>query len=363
MKLNCALVTMAFICLLDAGCGRPGATEDSGTSSESGNADESESGTCPDGELDCACYGNGTCNPGLDCIAGVCAEHVCPDGSESCPCYGNGTCDDGLQCSEGVCTPATGDGDGDSGDGDGDGDSGDGDGDGACGDGVTQMPEECDDGNGVNTDDCLDTCLAASCGDGFVWMGNEECDDGNDVNTDDCIDGCVAASCGDGFVQMGAEECDDGNMADDDACQNDCIVPGAVLAWSGQFTQGQDGGAHCGSYNNYRTSIVNSGQTFTQIQLRGSADMVGKTCAGAEADVICNALGNGTPLTLDCGGITWRVGPSGNGLEINAANVGFAQCEDPGWVVRPCIGNMNWGGMNTATCNGPMQTLEIRCSY
>ena len=32
-------------------------------------------------------------------------------------------------------------------------------------------------------------------------------------------------------------------------------------------------------------------------------------------------------------------------------------------AVRPCIGagNPNWGGMNTATCNGPTQTLEVIC--
>ena len=44
----------------------------------------------------------------------------------------------------------------------------------ACsvGDGFAQDGEACDDGNQVNTDDCLRT--AASCGDGYVHIGNEE---------------------------------------------------------------------------------------------------------------------------------------------------------------------------------------------
>jgi cysteine-rich repeat protein len=56
--------------------------------------------------------------------------------------------------------------------------------------------EVCDDGNDVNTDDCLDTCEAASCGDGFVWENNEECDDQNGDNADGCLETCVVpASC------------------------------------------------------------------------------------------------------------------------------------------------------------------------
>jgi hypothetical protein len=92
--------------------------------------------------------------------------------------------------------------------------------------------------------------------------------------------------------------------------------------------------------------------------------MVGRTCAGPAADQICKSLGNGLPLTVACGGFTWRVGNCGSGIEINADNT-LCQCDNPGWIVRPCIGqgNSNWGGMNTATCNGPTQTLEVRCSY
>ena len=50
------------------------------------------------------------------------------------------------------------------------------------------------------------------CGDGMVDDG-EECDDGNDVETDECLGTCVAAKCGDGVPQDGVEECDDGNKS------------------------------------------------------------------------------------------------------------------------------------------------------
>lgn len=93
-----------------------------------------------------------------------------------------------------------------------------------CGDGVVEPGEACDDANADETDDCLSTCVAASCGDGFVWVGNEECDDGNSEDTDDCPSTCLAASCGDGFVWAGNEECDDGNNDPWDGCSPSCLL-------------------------------------------------------------------------------------------------------------------------------------------
>ena len=91
-----------------------------------------------------------------------------------------------------------------------------------CGDGMTNGPEQCDDGNQVDTDACLRTCRTATCGDGVVRAGVETCDDGNQLNTDACVGACVAATCGDGFVRTGVEACDDGNQIDTDACRNTC---------------------------------------------------------------------------------------------------------------------------------------------
>lgn len=123
-----------------------------------------------------------------------------------------------------------------------------------CGDGVRTPDEECDDGNDVETDDCVG-CVLAVCGDGAVWAGHEECDDGadngagqachgdckinvcgdgdlapdqpcDDGNTDDtdaCTGVCQPATCGDGFVWAGKETCDDGNAIDGDGCDVDCI--------------------------------------------------------------------------------------------------------------------------------------------
>ncbi|AKT39086.1 DUF4215 domain-containing protein [Chondromyces crocatus] len=93
-----------------------------------------------------------------------------------------------------------------------------------CGDGIANGPEQCDDGNASNTDGCLNTCMLAACGDGFVQAGVEQCDDGNQNNNDACLNTCVTASCGDGVVQAGVEQCDDGNQNNSDACLNTCVT-------------------------------------------------------------------------------------------------------------------------------------------
>lgn len=68
-------------------------------------------------------------------------------------------------------------------------------------------------------------CVAPSCGDGVVGS-NEECDDGNGVDTDACSNTCKKAVCGDAKVQTG-EACDDGNTNDFDGCRKDCKKAGA----------------------------------------------------------------------------------------------------------------------------------------
>ncbi|MBC7975260.1 MAG: DUF4215 domain-containing protein, partial [Myxococcales bacterium] len=106
----------------------------------------------------------------------------------------------------------------------------------SCGDGFAWFGEEaCDDGNDDNADACRNSCEAASCGDGFVQAGVEACDDANDDNTDACIDTCVAAACGDGFVEAGVEQCDDANQDDGDACRNDCTLPAPPVCGDGDL--------------------------------------------------------------------------------------------------------------------------------
>ena len=98
-------------------------------------------------------------------------------------------------------------------------------GDQMCGNGMRDEGEDCDDGNTSNSDACLNTCVMAQCGDGFVREGVEQCDDGNTMNGDGCSSLCAVEDqgplCGNGRVEDG-EECDDGNRVAGDGCDERC---------------------------------------------------------------------------------------------------------------------------------------------
>ena len=99
----------------------------------------------------------------------------------------------------------------------------------SCGDGVRDTDETCDDGDANSNTEvnaCRENCKAARCRDGVLDTdgadGAEECDDGNGSNTDGCLKTCVIASCGDGYIHEGAEACDNGTANSDtaaDACR------------------------------------------------------------------------------------------------------------------------------------------------
>jgi cysteine-rich repeat protein len=95
-----------------------------------------------------------------------------------------------------------------------------------CGNGTVEAGEECDDGNSDNTDDCLDVCMDASCGDGFVWAGVEECDDSGESAV--CDADCTAAQCNDGVLNTTAGEvCDSTDLAGS-TCQTEGFYSGAL---------------------------------------------------------------------------------------------------------------------------------------
>ncbi len=80
-----------------------------------------------------------------------------------------------------------------------------------CGDYYTQGTEQCDDGNRYNDDECSNQCTRPVCGDGVRQGDNEQCDDGNNDLSDDCTI-CKQAYCGDRFVHQQYEECDYGTQ-------------------------------------------------------------------------------------------------------------------------------------------------------
>ena len=106
-----------------------------------------------------------------------------------------------------------------------------------------------------------------TCGNGIVEPDQgEQCDDGNDVDTDGCLETCFNAKCGDGHVQTGVEECDDGNIQNGDGCDSQCKIEQPGTATAGETTSGEttSGSATAGettSGNGSATGSASGGDT------------------------------------------------------------------------------------------------------
>jgi hypothetical protein len=101
---------------------------------------------------------------------------------------------------------------------------------------------------------------------------------------------------------------------------------------------------------------------FTEVRLSGSNDRVGISCRNSIAvNELGVALANlGASTVVQCDGNTWRVGPC-NDQEISVNTGGICGCP-VGYTLRPTIRNPNWGGINTATCGGPSQSIRLEFS-
>lgn len=188
---------------------------------------------------------------------------------------------------------------------------------GVCGDGAVDVGEQCDDGNSVNTDACLNSCVTATCGDSIVQSGVEQCDS-NELNGASCVsrgfDGgsltCSAcafnttactnapATCGNGVVNLG-ETCDDGNSNQNDGCTNLCqaaVCGDGVIRSGSEQCDGSDlGGASCSSLG-YESGSLSCGVTCTF----DATSCVGDTPTGGGVEECTNTIDDDADGLIDC---------------------------------------------------------------
>ncbi|MDH5718544.1 MAG: DUF4215 domain-containing protein [Spirochaetia bacterium] len=198
-----------------------------------------------------------------------------------------------------------------------------------CGDGYVQAGvEACDDGNSDQTDDCLNNCEAATCGDGYVQAGVETCDDGNSDQTDDCLNNCEAATCGDTFIQAGIETCDDGNTNNNDGCSSTCILESCG---DGTIQTGEacDDGNTSNTDDCLNTCVVAScgdGHIFNSVETCDDGNTTTETCSyGSMGCTICNSsCQSAAGATSYCGDY---IEDTANGEECDSGGSQTALCE------------------------------------
>lgn len=135
-----------------------------------------------------------------------------------------------------------------------------------------------------------------------------------------------------------------------------------VLSYLESFENGSPSPAQCTSWEAYQATLTPN--SYVRATIKGSLDPTGVSCTDpAVVDALANALNTNTPIgPLACDGRNWQVGACGPGMELSAAG-SICSCPANEYIVRPCIGNLNWGGVNSNTCNGPDQRMWVEFEF
>ena len=142
-------------------------------------------------------------------------------------------------------------------------------------------------------------------------------------------------------------------------------VQAAAFVYEQNFVQGtsyETGTPGGDAWNAFTADVGAAAGTLTRITLSGSNDPVGFSCGDpAAVNQLGAALSSlGAGVSVSCGGNTWNVGQCGVGQEINV-NAPDTFSGAPVYVLRPTLApnNPNWGGINSATCGAPTQTIRL----
>lgn len=145
------------------------------------------------------------------------------------------------------------------------------------------------------------------------------------------------------------------------------------VKYSESFTNGASycpGDPQYDNWGVFRSQLDSTTKKFLKVTVKGTQNPTGITCNDPTITRrIAEALRTNSNLSVVCNGQTWLV-TSNNCQSTNCGNAvddvelvvttAFAcQCTNPSYIFRPCIGNLNWGGLNGTTCSAPTQTMEI----
>ena len=147
------------------------------------------------------------------------------------------------------------------------------------------------------------------------------------------------------------------------------------ITYSETFTTGLSYCPGDPEYDNwvaFRKQLDTNLIAFVSVTIKGDLDPVGKTCTDpAMVMQMAGSLRDGVAGTWMCGAEEFNVGVScfggcavaGDDVEFNATPASSCACSNPGYILRPCIGNQNWGGINGLSCSAPTQIMTVEFEY
>ncbi|CAF1513112.1 unnamed protein product, partial [Adineta steineri] len=131
------------------------------------------------------------------------------------------------------------------------------------------------------------------------------------------------------------------------------ICPSRIYSQS--FVSGVYSASLCSAWTSFVASLTCS--TYKSFTLSGTYNTNGINATNSVVvNAIATALRTSSTYSGTSNGVTWYVGTCGGGMEL--ASTAVCACAT-GYSIRPCIGDLNWGGVNSATCSGPSQVITL----
>jgi len=140
-------------------------------------------------------------------------------------------------------------------------------------------------------------------------------------------------------------------------------VSGASTTWSRAIPKGHLSASSsiCNSMREFRRSLVGFRATGVVVSAGStSIKCLDTTIAKQIVDRFSSI--STSKSTFICNGKSWSVGTCGGGTEISVSVGGqgnICSCSGNTVVIRPCINNINFGGLGSKACNSPATTLRI----
>ncbi len=142
-----------------------------------------------------------------------------------------------------------------------------------------------------------------------------------------------------------------------------CIEANAqVHQYSESFQTSVTPTTQCTNWDTWRAALTPG--VYTKLVISGTFDPTGLTCTDAPTvNAMANAIKTASVyISGTVNGHIWSVCNRYNGetwIDPPASCSG-SNCPNPGYILRPCLGNSNWGGVNTNTCGGANQVMTIQ---
>jgi cysteine-rich repeat protein len=233
-----------------------------------------------------------------------------------------------------------------------------------CQNGVIEAGEQCDDGNGIDTDACTNACMDNICGDGITYNGIEECDDGV-VGTEQCTPACTLTFCGDSAVQnpngngilevcdSDTVACSSSGYAGDATCQASCLAYGVCV-----LTES------CGD------GVIQSaaGETCDDAALNGQPGQCNSQCDGTTASVCGNNIqeagedcDDGVSGSAQCS-TSCAFTTCGDGTVQSPNGLGVSEvCDDGALNGQPNQCNSQCDGTTASVCGNSVTEAGEEC--